>query len=208
VSKRAYGSGSIRVKHGAWYGSWRTPEGRRTTRKLGVGTRHEAEAALRAMMQGDRDAIIARSQQARTLRPTQRVASPKKLPGVYFILAEGTGLVKIGHTGASTWAARLSAMQTGSAPRLTLHRFIPVRYRAAWLEGALHRQFVADRHHGEWFSIGVLDEIDLRTDEEVFAWLRQTGAWAARTPNGLHPRSLDTVPDEHATAEDSANAAV
>ena len=35
VGKRAYGTGSLRQKHGAWYGSWRTPDARRTTRKLG-----------------------------------------------------------------------------------------------------------------------------------------------------------------------------
>jgi integrase len=59
ASKRAYGTGRIFVKHGAWYGSWRTPHGRRTTRKLGPvkasGKRDglsktQAEAALREMI--------------------------------------------------------------------------------------------------------------------------------------------------------------
>lgn len=35
LAKRAYGTGSLRVKHGAWYGSWWTSDGKRTTRKLG-----------------------------------------------------------------------------------------------------------------------------------------------------------------------------
>ncbi len=57
VAKRTYGTGSIRIKHGAWYGSWRTTDGRRTTRKLGpvrVGrdglTKTQAEAKLREMI--------------------------------------------------------------------------------------------------------------------------------------------------------------
>jgi integrase len=57
VAKRAYGTGSIRVKHGAWYGSWRTPDGKRTTRKLGAVrkgrdglSKTQAEAALREMI--------------------------------------------------------------------------------------------------------------------------------------------------------------
>jgi len=57
IGKRAYGTGSIRVKHGAWYGSWRTPDGHRTTRKLGAVrkgrkglTKTDAEAVLREMI--------------------------------------------------------------------------------------------------------------------------------------------------------------
>jgi integrase len=57
ASKRAYGTGRIFVKHGAWYGSWRTPDGKRTTRKLGPVrqgreglSKTQAEAALREMI--------------------------------------------------------------------------------------------------------------------------------------------------------------
>jgi integrase len=55
--KRAYGTGSIRVKHGAWYGLWRTADGRRTTRKLGPVkkgrdglSKTQAEAVMREMI--------------------------------------------------------------------------------------------------------------------------------------------------------------
>lgn len=57
VSKRAYGTGRLFVKHDAWYGSWRTSAGQRTTRKVGpirkgrTGlTKTEAESRLREMM--------------------------------------------------------------------------------------------------------------------------------------------------------------
>ena len=67
VGRRAYGTGSIRIKHGAWYGSWRTPDGTRTTRKLGPVrkgrdglTKTQAESALRAMMISELEAHAAR----------------------------------------------------------------------------------------------------------------------------------------------------
>jgi integrase len=56
---RAYGTGSLIEKHGAWHGRWRTPDGRRLSRKLGpvrsAGasdglTKREAEERLRAAM--------------------------------------------------------------------------------------------------------------------------------------------------------------
>jgi integrase len=60
VGKRAYGTGSLRQKHGSWYGSWYTPERKRTTRKLGPVKqgRHglsktQAEQALRQAMLAD-----------------------------------------------------------------------------------------------------------------------------------------------------------
>lgn len=66
VHKRAYGTGRIFVKHGAWYGSWRTPDGRRTTRKLGPArkgrdglSKRQAEAALREMILTDAQRPVA-----------------------------------------------------------------------------------------------------------------------------------------------------
>ncbi|MHB8492461.1 MAG: tyrosine-type recombinase/integrase [Solirubrobacteraceae bacterium] len=62
VGKRAYGTGSLRVKHGAWYGSWRTVDGRRTMRKIAAVrsktqpdglTKTQAEQALREMLVTD-----------------------------------------------------------------------------------------------------------------------------------------------------------
>jgi integrase len=58
-SPRSYGSGSVYVKHGAYYGRWVTPDGGRTNRRLGlmrkpgttVGlTRKEAEDRLRELI--------------------------------------------------------------------------------------------------------------------------------------------------------------
>jgi integrase len=60
VAKRAYGTGRLFTKHGAWYGSWRTPDGRRRTRKIGPVRRGreglnktEAEAKLRELIMAD-----------------------------------------------------------------------------------------------------------------------------------------------------------
>lgn len=59
MTKRAYGTGALFEKHGAWYGRWRTPDGRRLSRRVGpvrppgtdLGlTRREAEAQLRRLM--------------------------------------------------------------------------------------------------------------------------------------------------------------
>lgn len=72
VPKRAYGTGRIFTKHNAWYGSWRTPDGKRTTRKLGMVrkgrgeglTQTQAEAALRELMLTD------------ALRPVRQAGAP------------------------------------------------------------------------------------------------------------------------------------
>lgn len=59
MSKRAYGTGSLAVKHGAWYGRWWTLDGRRLQRRMGEVrssgssgelTRREAESELRRMI--------------------------------------------------------------------------------------------------------------------------------------------------------------
>lgn len=58
-TKRPYGTGSLFKKHGAWYGRWHLPDGRRVSRRLGPirtpgsdeGLTHrEAEAQLRKLM--------------------------------------------------------------------------------------------------------------------------------------------------------------
>jgi hypothetical protein len=182
VAKRAYGTGRLFVKHGAWYGRRRTADGRRVTRKIGAGAQREAESVLREMMRGDR---IAPGPGARP--ETRRAATepPARSRGVYFIVAEGAGLVKIGRTGASTRQRCLAVLQRASPVRLALHRFVPVSFPPEWLEAALHRQFAGERHHGGWFAVAVLAEIDRRSDAEIFSWLRAAGAWAARTPIGL-----------------------
>ena len=59
VGKRAYGTGSLYVSGGAWYGRWRTTDGRRRAKKIGPArtnhnrdglSKREAEAALRAIL--------------------------------------------------------------------------------------------------------------------------------------------------------------
>ena len=68
VGKRAYGTGRIFTKHEAWYGSWRTPDGKRTTRKLGAVkqgrgdglTKTQAEAVMREMILTDATRPVSR----------------------------------------------------------------------------------------------------------------------------------------------------
>src|SRR4051794_320772 len=57
-ARRAHGTGQLYAKHGAWYGRWRTSDGRRVNRRLGplrsVGeadglTRRDAERAFRRL---------------------------------------------------------------------------------------------------------------------------------------------------------------
>ena len=44
MRKRGYGTGELYVKHGAYYGRWRTLDGRKLNRKLG-DVRHENGSA-------------------------------------------------------------------------------------------------------------------------------------------------------------------
>lgn len=59
MARRAYGTGRLFTKHGAWYGSWHRADGRRTTRKVGEKTgpqrltKTDAEKQLRKMMLAD-----------------------------------------------------------------------------------------------------------------------------------------------------------
>lgn len=58
-TKRSYGTGSLLKKHGAYYGRWHLPDGRRVSRRLGPVripgennglTLRDAEAQLRKLM--------------------------------------------------------------------------------------------------------------------------------------------------------------
>lgn len=67
MARRAYGTGRMFQKHGSWYGSWRTADGKRTTRKIGPVrqgreglTRRDAESGLRAMMLTEAETAAAR----------------------------------------------------------------------------------------------------------------------------------------------------
>ncbi|MHB8492593.1 MAG: phage integrase central domain-containing protein, partial [Solirubrobacteraceae bacterium] len=65
MAKRSYGTGQLHVKQGAWYGRWRTSDGRRLNRRLGpvrepgsaAGlTRAEAEREFRRMQEAEEGA--------------------------------------------------------------------------------------------------------------------------------------------------------
>ena len=56
MAKRSYGTGQLYIKQGAWYGRWRTSDGRRLNRRLGPArepgsatglTRREVERVFR-----------------------------------------------------------------------------------------------------------------------------------------------------------------
>ena len=57
--KRAYGSGSLHIKSGAYYVRWRTPDGRHRNRRLGkVRTRGEKDGLTRAQAEREARRII------------------------------------------------------------------------------------------------------------------------------------------------------
>ena len=60
AGKRAYGTGRIFIKHDAYYGSWRTAEGKRTTRKLGMVRKGRSDGLSKTQAEGVlREMIIA-----------------------------------------------------------------------------------------------------------------------------------------------------
>src|SRR4051794_12274195 len=74
--KRPYGTGQIYVKSGAYYGRWRTPDGRRRNKRLGpvrppgssVGlTRAMAEQALRKVLEAEPATAPVNDARARTV---------------------------------------------------------------------------------------------------------------------------------------------
>lgn len=61
VAKRSYGTGSLVRKHGAWYGRWRTHDGRQTRRRLApasgpgaIGKKQAGELLRRSMLDADK----------------------------------------------------------------------------------------------------------------------------------------------------------
>ncbi len=67
---------------------------------------------------------------------------------VYFIQAEGEGLIKIGLS--SYPDCRLDAIQANSPARLRIIGIVPEG--GYGLEAALHRRFASNRQHHEWFA--------------------------------------------------------
>ena len=62
MAKRSYGTGQLYVKQGAWFGRWRTSDGRRLNRRLGPVrepgganglTRHEVERVFRKVREAE-----------------------------------------------------------------------------------------------------------------------------------------------------------
>jgi integrase len=70
-TRRAYGTGQLHEKHGAWYGRWRTGDGRRLNRRLGpVRTQGEADGLTRR--EAERE--FRRVQEQEERNPTPRAA--------------------------------------------------------------------------------------------------------------------------------------
>src|SRR5215208_6703719 len=70
-TRRAYGTGQLHEKHGAWYGRWRTGDGRRLNRRLGpVRTAGEANGLTRR--EAERE--FRRLQEQEERNPTPRAA--------------------------------------------------------------------------------------------------------------------------------------
>jgi integrase len=70
-TRRAYGTGQLHEKHGAWYGRWRTGDGRRLNRRLGpVRTPGEADGLTRRGAERE----FRRLQEQEERNPTPRAA--------------------------------------------------------------------------------------------------------------------------------------
>lgn len=71
---------------------------------------------------------------------------------IYFVLAEGLELIKIGYTTAG-FKARLAVIQTGSP--------VPIKPLVVWKsrtmtdERNLHNRFRRWRQHGEWYDYAI-----------------------------------------------------
>jgi len=98
-------------------------------------------------------------------------------PRVYFIQADKLRLIKIGFT--RDIRDRLRTLQTCSPDRLTLIGAIHSK-NGEQIEASLHKQFQADRDHGEWFrpSPALLETISKWTVEKADAAERME--WAAQ----------------------------
>lgn len=96
------------------------------------------------------------AQRTTELRNAAQHTSPKRqpvaTPHTYLIAAEGSPLVKIGHTNVSP-EKRLAGLQTGQPMLLTLLWSQPGDY-----ERELHKRFSKHRVRGEWFDLTSLGD--------------------------------------------------
>jgi hypothetical protein len=75
TGKRAYGSGLLFVKYGAYYGRWRNADGRRLSRKIGsVRGSGRPDGLTRPQAEKRRPRIKIQSRHSRRMVPTQRSA--------------------------------------------------------------------------------------------------------------------------------------
>jgi integrase len=73
MPRRSYGTGQLYEKHGAWYGRWRTSDGRRLNRRVGeIRSPGESDGMTRAMAERE----FRRIQQAEERSP--RLAKPRE----------------------------------------------------------------------------------------------------------------------------------
>jgi integrase len=74
MARRSYGTGQLHEKHGAWYGRWRTSDGRRLNRRVGeVRTPGESDGMTRAMAEREfRRVQQAEERTPRAPRPRER----------------------------------------------------------------------------------------------------------------------------------------
>jgi hypothetical protein len=73
MPRRSYGTGQLYEKHGAWYGRWRTNDGRRLNRRVGeIRSPGESDGMTRAMAERE----FRRIQQAEERSP--RAARPRE----------------------------------------------------------------------------------------------------------------------------------
>lgn len=117
-------------------------------RTLSAGDIRGTEGYILQMAPSSDDPSLPRGSPQSSTQLSTRRRRPSEV--VYFIRADESGLIKIGR--ARDVRKRFSALQTGSAERLTLLGVIRDR-DAEWLERWLHSEFAHARVRGEWFSM-------------------------------------------------------
>jgi len=76
---------------------------------------------------------------------------------VYLIRAQENGMYKIGIS--KDPKKRIKQLQTGSNEDLVLIESYPTEYPTK-IEIALHNKFSTSKKRGEWFSLGIAEEVD------------------------------------------------